>query len=231
MEAEQPVNNVSGPKSGGTRLMMDAGRKRAYLVALRASGGNRTAAAAAIAPYSKATGASKPGYSSVRSAAERDPEFAAQIQEVMEDVLGDVYEIIFERATKGTTEAVIQKGSQAVLATGEPAWITRYDNRLLLRLAARLDPEWSEKRQVEHSGTITHGIAGSLQITSADLAALSESERRALTGILHTIRDARRGDDAVPALEYQPGEVLDADFEEIDNGDTLAALNNLEASE
>ena len=72
---------------------------------------------------------------------------------------------------------------------------------------------------------------GHLQISSSDLAALSESERKALTGILHTIQAARREDGDVPAIEYQPGEVIDADFTDVDDGDTLAVLNTLEASE
>ena len=91
--------------------------------------------------------------------------------------------------------------------------------------------KYNEKKQVQHSGTITHGTAGHLQITSQDLIALNSEQRTALTGILKVIQNARREDDAVPALTYEPTEVLDADFEEVDDGDTMAVLNRMEADE
>ena len=128
--------------------------------------------------------------------------------ETLEHVKGDVYAEIFRRAMLGTKEAVIQKGEQATMATGEPAWITRYDNRLLLRLAAKLDPEWSERRTVDHN--IHH--ASTVMLQPSDLVALSADQRDQLQDILITIKTNR---DDVKALTHQPAEVIDADFEEV----------------
>ena len=140
------------------RMAWTPERKRAFLDALRANGGNVTAAAAAVSPHSEAQ--RQPGYSSIRRILARDPEFSAQVQEVLEAVKDDVFAEIYRRAMKGTEEGVYGKGQrifEPVLdgdgeivrdSEGNPkmraATIRRLDNRLLLRLAARLDPSWSE---------------------------------------------------------------------------------------
>ena len=53
---------------------------------------------------------------------------------------------------------------------------------------------------------------------------MSAIERKQLTDILGTISMARRDAGDVPALEYQPAEVLDADFTEVDEEITDSEL-------
>ena len=190
-------------------------RKDLFLAALRESGGNFSAAAAAVSPRSLAKARSKPGYSSFKLAMANDPEFASQVQETLETVKADVFAEIHRRAMHGVAEPVYQKGErvQDVDSDGNPipATITRYDNRLLLRLAAKLDPEWSETRNITHS--VNHdGHQTAMQISPSDLKALSADQKVHLKGILATIR-ASRGE--TPALEHQPAEVIDADYEEV----------------
>ena len=203
----------SGNKVGGTRLTMTPERRDAFLAALRTNGGNVTAAAKVASPRSLSK--SNPGYSSFRALMARDPGFALEVDGVMESVKADVYAEIYRRAMKGVREPIVQKGEQATLADGEPAWITRFDNRLLLRLAAKLDPNWSETKNIHHS--VTH--SAEVRLLPSDLAALSSDQQAQLIGILTTIKTARG---EAPALEY-------ADYEEVDDGgNTMAALDKLE---
>ena len=156
--------------------------------------------------------------------AKRSPEFADAVSETLDHARADVFAEIHRRAMKGVPEPVYQKGErvQDVDADGNPipATITRYDNKLLLRLAAKLDPEWSEKRSVIHGGTVTHRAG----LSMADIRALSPAERDQVEAAFTLLQNARNGE--VKAIEHNPGEILDADFEEVD---TMAALDRLEA--
>ena len=82
--------------------------------------------------------------------------------------------------------------------------------------------KYSEKRNLEISGSITHGTAGHLTISSADLIALDSNQRDQLAGILKTIQSARKGE--CEAIEHQPAEILDAEFEEVTADEDDAAL-------
>lgn len=75
-------------------VAMSEERKAAFLVALRRSGGNFTFAAQAASPHSQASARSKPGFTSFRALMDRDAEFAAQVQEVLEQVRDDVFAMI-----------------------------------------------------------------------------------------------------------------------------------------
>jgi hypothetical protein len=175
-------------------------------------------------------------YSSFKGLYQRDLTFAADVDRVMQLVTEDIEAELHRRAVTGWEEPVYQKGARVMDTdeAGNPvkASIRKFSDNLLLARARAVLPQYRDKKLVDvvHSGSIAH-TTGHLTIASSDLAALSEIERKALTGILHTIQAARKGDDAVPALTYDPGEVLDAVFEEIDDGDTQAALNRVEASE
>lgn len=198
------------------QLRMSPERKNAFLAALRESGGIMATACRAASPHSPRLNASgTPAcWSSFRAAMERDPSFNASVQEVLEQCRDDVEAEIHRRGQLGWTEPVFQKGERVLDHDGTPAVIRKFsDNLLLARARALMPSRYNEKRQVEHTGTIMHGAAGHLQITSADLVALNEPQRDQLSGILKVIQAARKGE--TPALEHHPAEVIDADFEEV----------------
>ncbi len=200
------------------------------MAALRESGGVWSAACRVASPHSTNEN-HPPCYSSFKNLARRDPELGAAVEEILTQCRDDVEAEIHRRGQVGYEDNVYQKGEQVFNRDGTPATVKRFSDNLLLARARALMPEkYNEKKQVQHSGTIAHS-AGHLQITSQDLIALNSEQRTALTGILKTIQGARREDDAVPALTYEPAEVLDADFEEVDDGDTMAVLNRMEADE
>ncbi len=116
-------------------------------------------------------------------------------------------------------------------AEGRPvkATIRRFSDTLLMARARALMPsKYGERKQhsVVHSGHVTHRAG----LTMADIRALSPAERDQVEAAFTLLQNARSGE--VKAIEHNPGETLDADFEEIeDNEDTMAALGRLEAEE
>ena len=197
----------TGPKPGGSRLEMTEERKEVFLTELRTNDGTITAAAAVASPRSLAAPRSHPGYSSFRQLMKRDSAFSAAVADVLDQIRGDIYAEIFSRAMHGTSTPVFQKGERATDHDGSPASITTFDNKLLLRLASKLDPEgWSESRTVN----INHQGAGQtgLQIAPSDLKLLSADQKLNLRDILATIASARG---EPKAIEHQ--DVVDAEFE------------------
>ena len=206
------------PTKDHPRQTMSPGRRAEFLRVFRECGGIWATACRRVAhpARSKAKMATKhpPALSSFRALAARDPEFGAAIEEILQDCRDDVEREIMRRGQEGYTDNVYQKGEQVFNRDGTPAVVHKFsDNLLLARARALMPDKYSEKKSVHHSGHISHGTAGHLTIATADLRALNASERKQLTSILGTIQEAR-GD--TKALEYQPGEVLDADFELIE---------------
>lgn len=204
-------------------------RRAVFLAALRSSGGNFTAAAAAATPYSTAAPKSKPGFTSFRALMERSPEFSAAVAEVLTAVRDDVFSLIWRLAMEGTKDNVYQKGEQVFNRDGSVAQVQKFDTKLLLRLAAKLDPAWNESRNIQHS--VIHDGATE-QITSADLRLLTAGQKANLRDILATIR-VSHGEQLAPraktaeqkALTHQPGEQLeqiaieDAEYVELDEAE------------
>ena len=210
MDTTKNLPAKRGPKIGNTRLVMTTEREDAFLAAYELSG-NYAAAAAIASPNSMAAPRSKPGTASFRAHEARNAAFAVRVGEAKERVVARVYAKIWELAVDGVTEAVVQKGTQATLADGSPATTTRHDPKLLLRLIARLDPAWSEKKNIHYS--VTH--SAEVRLLPSDLMALSVAQQAQLQDILTTIQ-ASRGEET-KALEY-------AEYEEVDEGNTLAEL-------
>lgn len=219
-----------GPKQGNRQLRMTCARRATFLSVLRESGGNFAEASRRATPHSKAT-RTAPGYSSFKGLYQRDLTFAAEVDRVMVLVTEDIESELHRRAVTGWEEPVFGKGQRIIDYDGKPAVIRKFSDNLLLARARAVLPQYRDKKllDVVHSGSIAH-TTGHLQIASADLNALNPEQRGQLTGILRTIQDARRGDD-VPALTYDPGEVIDADFTDADDGDTLACLERVEAND
>lgn len=202
-----------------TREPMTKERIRAFLAAYRAGWGNFSAACRAVAPHSDAA---LPCRSSWLQLRDRDPHFRQQLEEIDAEIKDEVFEEVRSRALHGTLEAVYQKGARVfepvldendqVVRDGDgnpkmrPASITRYDNRLLLALARRIDPAWVERNIHEHTGEVEHKL-----VTSAELLRMSPDELATVEKALEILgqKEATAG-----ALEYQPA--IEAEFEEVE---------------
>lgn len=124
-------------------------RKAIYLKVLRETGSTQAAAAAAT-PHSDGGKGGRPGYESFRDEIRRDPEFAQQVQAAKDEAIGRVEAEIAKRAFSPTKRPIVQNGE---IVAEEVSY--RDANHLLLRLAARLNPDaWAERRKLD--GTVTH---------------------------------------------------------------------------
>ncbi len=202
-------------EKGRPELPVTDARKAAFLEALRNSGGVFASACRATGVHLSGGSRNPPGYSTWRALMARDPEFAAAVEQVLQECREDVEAEIYRRAQVGTLEPIVQKGKQATLADGSPAFIRRYSDRLLLKRAAALMPDkYGDHKTVEHRGFVSVGAAG-LVLTSEDFIALDETQRGQLREILTVIREHREG---VKAIPHQPAEIV-ADYEEVSEAD------------
>ena len=217
-------------RTGERQLPMTESRKASFLVALRDSGGIFSTACRVTSPHSKATGATPPCYSTWRGLLERDAEFSAQVEEILEQCRDDVEAEIMRRGQEGWLDPVYMKG-QRVMDTDEDgrpvkATIRRFSDTLLMARARALMPnKYSDKRQhsVVHSGTVTHAAG----LSMADIRALSPAERDQVEQAFTLLQRTRGGSDGEPrALTHNPPEILDADYETVE--DTMAALEAIE---
>lgn len=204
-------------RQGEMKLKMTEERRQEFLKALREAGGVFSQACRIVSPKQAVPGASPPAYTTWKTLVERDETFASAVAEVLQLVRDDIHTEIRRRAMEGVQEAVIQKGTQATMADGQPAFVTRYDNKLLLSLARRLDPAWNESRNIQHS--VAHDGATE-QITSADLRLLTAGQKSNLRDILSTIH-AAHGEQK--SLTHQPSEQIaiaeDAEYVELDEAE------------
>lgn len=186
----------SGP-SRHPRARLTEARKRTFLRVLSETG-SVPAAARAASPHSKGLRAASSTFHQERA---RNPEFAQAWAEAEEAALARVEAEIMRRAMTPTRRPVFSKG-ELVGHTEE------YDNRLLVTLARRLNPEaWSERSRVEHSGTVEHQHAHRhtvVSLSADDLWLLPDDRRDALLGLLGELADAREAADRL-ALP-NPGE-------------------------
>ncbi|MBW7057845.1 hypothetical protein KY389_14365 [Paracoccus bogoriensis] len=157
-------------------------RRKTFLRAL-AETGSYAAAAKAATPYSSNRSAAVSTFRRLRAI---DPEFAAACDEAIQTALGKVESTIWDRAINGTQRPVVS-GGQIV------GYETVVDNKLLLSLARRLDPEaWSETRKVEHSGQIdSRSVSFQVTLAPEDIYLLKEEKRALLLGLLEDIAQAK----------------------------------------
>jgi len=126
------------------------------------------------------------------------PEFGEEVAQVMARVKDRVAEEITRRAIEGIEEPIFQKGERAsdgVDADGRPgrASVTRHDNKLLLRLAAKLDPEnWGPQDQnVNHQVTVHSTGRALVNFGMRDLEYLDGEQRAQLTRLMVVIQNGR----------------------------------------
>jgi len=166
-------------------------RKALFLREL-ARTGSECAAARAASPHALGKNGGLESFASVRK---RDPEFAQAWQEAKEAALAGVEEEIRRRAMEPPKRPVWHRGEHV----GEHEDRSSSD-KLLLRLAERLDPSWSQRSVVESSVTVAAAL---LAIRPDDVMLLNAPERREFVRLLGKIADLRGEDDEVPGL---PGE-------------------------
>jgi len=177
--------------------------------------------------------ANPPASSTCSPLRQNDPTFRQALLDADEEAKDMIFEEIRRRALEGISEGVYQAGSRVFEPvtdsddkvvrdeSGEvvmrPASITRYDSRLLLRLASRLDPNWSERTIHEHSGQIEHRVA-----TMAEMQDMSPEELATIDRALDLVSGKKK-------LEHRPElpviEVVD------EEADTLAVLDALEETD
>ena len=157
-------------------------RKATFLKVL-AETGSPPAAARAASPHSTGKRAAIRTFTDLRN---RDPEFAAAWEDSMATALGRVENEIMRRAMEPTYRPIFSKGE---LVGQEPI----YDNKLLLAVARKLNPdEWSEKRQVEMSGSVDHTHRhGHIYLSMSDIHLLAPDRADQLLDLLGEIADKR----------------------------------------
>lgn len=178
--------------TGHNYMKIDNVRRERFLSALECSYGNFSAACRAASPHSKATNG-KPCYSSFRRLMNVSPEFSQDVAETMSRVRDKVAEEITNRAIDGIETPVFQKGTRATDHDGSPASITSHDNKLLLRLAAKLDPEnWGVETQKHDHRITVHSTGRALcQFGMKDLEYLDLEQKAQLTRIMVVIQNGR----------------------------------------
>lgn len=196
----------------GAMQPVTEGRKATFLKVL-AETGIFVWAARSASPFAKDE---KGCASSFRTLMRKDPSFAAQVQEAREEADAKIERECFRRAVEGIKTPVIQKGAQAVLATGEPAFTQAYSDRLLERLLeSRMPEKWAQKKHLTVDGQVTHAPAsGILTLTVDDVMALNASDRQVLGSLLEKVKVARDGE--TPALEHKPAEIIDVEAETVE---------------
>ena len=163
-------------------------RKSAFLDVLGRTGSVVRAAAAAT-PW--ATGV-QGGAQTFRDERLRDPEFSAAWDAALEAVLGAVEEEIVRRAMEVPRRPVWERGEVK-------GWVEDRNSadKLLMRLAAKLEPAWRERTSVDQSVTVQGVI---LSIAPMDVMLLPKADRQVFLGLLEKISAAKGEDDEVQRL-------------------------------
>lgn len=85
---------------------------------------------------------------------EEDPDFACSFEEALDFYRDEILAVVSDRALNGVLEPVIGgKNKDEVVAH-----IRRFETQLTMMHAKRYIPEFSERYQVEVSGSIDHGV-------------------------------------------------------------------------
>lgn len=138
------------------------------------------------------------GKSSWHDHRRRNPKFAEAWDNALIDALGTVEDEIMRRAMNPAKTPVTNRKGDVI---GEREDRLSSD-RLLLRMASRLDPEaWAERRRQDShvTGEIRH--QAQLALAPADILVLPEAKQRVLIALLEEIMDRKAGLDPAKKLE------------------------------
>jgi hypothetical protein len=164
-------------------------RKTIFLKTLAATGSS-IAAAAAATPWSTHC---QGGVATFRDEARRNPEFAAAWERAQQEALADVEREIYRRAMHPPERPVWHQGQVKGFVEDRNS-----SDKLLLRLAARLDPAWREHTSIEQNVTVRASV---LNIMPQDILRLAREEQEMFVELLRKIADARGEEaDGVPEL-------------------------------
>lgn len=163
-------------------------RKAVFLKTL-AETGSVAAACRAASPHSEYGRAAKSTFNDLRR---KDPEFAQAWDDAVSDALAEVESELMRRAMEPAKSPVTDRSGRVVGFREDRL----SSDRLLLRIASRLDPEaWAERRRQDThvTGEIQHNAH--LMLKPADVLLLDEPDRAKLIELLETIEQRRNGDD------------------------------------
>lgn len=121
----------------------------------------------------------------------KDVQFAQAWDEALSAALGRIEAEIHRRAMEPAKSPIIDRQGNVVGHRED----RMSSDRLLLRLASRLDPDaWAERRKQDTtvSGEITH-TSQNLQLAPSDVLLLPEPRQRLLIELLEEVRDAKLG--------------------------------------
>lgn len=172
-------------------------RRTIFLDTLRSTG-SFSAAARAASPHALDRHGAHSGF---RGLMERDPEFAAQVEQARHDALGAVEAEIHRRAFEPPRRPVFSRGE----VVGD--WEDRgSSDRLLLRLAEKLDPEgWAPQSRIKSEVDVNvRGVM--LAIRPQDVLLLPTDEQQTFVQLLGRIADLRGEPEAVVAEVTDLGE-------------------------
>jgi len=111
-------------------------KKASFLAALRRTAGNVTAAA-------KTTGVGRVAWYAARA---KDPDFAADWDEVVEEGTEDLEQEAYRRACRGTRKPTYQGGKMV-------GYVREYSDTLMIfLLKARRPEKYRDRKSIEHSG-------------------------------------------------------------------------------
>lgn len=198
------------PPQPNRALVEDAERQALFLEGLRKTG-SPVAAARAASPHLQQSRARHRGYSAFRRLRLVDPEFAEAWDAAMDEFRADLEVEVLRRALEVPKRPVLNKDGKIVAEVED----RNSADRVLLRLMARHDPSWAERREltgtIEHSGgvNVSHWLNSphSVTIDADDIDLLDESQRVALLDALQTIEQGRQErDERARAL---PGKAID----------------------
>jgi hypothetical protein len=178
-----------------SRYPLTEERKALFLKTLAATG-SAIAAASAATPWSTHPAG---GVNTFRDEARRDPEFAAAWQRAQEQALAEVEQEIYRRAMNPPERPVWHQGQVKGFVEDRNS-----SDKLLLRLAARLDPAWREHTSIEQSVTVQASV---LNIMPQDILLLTRMEQELFVDLLRKIAEARGEVDSEQLPELPAGSV------------------------
>lgn len=107
---------------------------------------------------------------------EKYTDFAAQWNEAQERFNDRIRMAFVSRGIEGYDEPVVSQGKVVMGSDGQILTVRRYSDTLLLALARSRMPEFREKQQVEHSGSVD--VTGAKELLLQKLQSLKEQEEK-----------------------------------------------------